>query len=306
MRIAWDSELTGHIANATSFTFGGRSAFLYYCQHWGYNVTTEGIKLFQALGVDIRDRDDRGFTCLHICLGGSGPVRELHEDFNAVKFLVDSGADPSAKTDYGMSVGEFAYPLRECNGSYVGELWDAVLQKCGFDISHFRLKCYRRYAKYTKYYSRPDFEALWEGRESECPYWDDEPWPPLEPGEVGYNYESCCEDGSDRVDFKDDESYSKAKILSAELREWEGTMEFSGRTQSYQGWKKCHSLEDMKEDTSGDSESEGNRQESPGMEPHCEEQSNQEDIAYQQADAGGEMPRFSLLSDMELDNPWID
>lgn len=21
------------------------------------------------------------------------------------------------------------------------------------------------------------FELLWEGRESECPYWDDEPWP---------------------------------------------------------------------------------------------------------------------------------
>ncbi|KAH6989001.1 hypothetical protein BKA56DRAFT_652463 [Ilyonectria sp. MPI-CAGE-AT-0026] len=296
LRIAFHSELTGHFTNVTSFKMNGVSAFLYYCQQWGNNVTTEGIKLFQALGADIHDRDAHGFTCLHFCFQRESIIFDLHEEFNAVKFLVESGADPSARTNDDMSVGEFAYQRRTILGSYVGDLWDAVLQKCGFDISQFRPKCFRRYAEYTTFYHRPDFEALWEGRESECPYWDDEPWPPLEPGEIDH----------DHVDCEDDGSYTQFEIPSDEFREWECAMKLGDFALCYQCWKKCRSLENVEEDTSGGSASESDVEESPRMESHYEQQSNQEDTAYQQADAGGEMPHFPLLSDMELDNPWIN
>ncbi|KAH8688464.1 hypothetical protein BGZ61DRAFT_453250 [Ilyonectria robusta] len=306
LRIAWNSELTGHIANATSYKINGQSAFLAHCRNLACTMTTESIKLFLALGADIRDRDENGFTCLHMCFLERSYLKDPHEEFNAVKFLVESGADPSSRTYLGASVSDFAYCRTKEKGSYDGDLWDAVLQSCSFDISQFRSHSHRRYAKYTMQYSREDFEALWEGRESECPYWDDEPWPPLEPGEIDYGYGGCSEDDSERMDCEGDESDSQVEISSDGLREWEGTMELGGRTLCDQCWKKCHGLENVEEDTSGDSESESDGQESPRMESHCEEQLNQGDITYQQADARGEMPHFSPLSDMELDNPWID
>lgn len=273
-------------------------------------MTTESIKLFQALGVDIRDCDDRGLTCLHICLNRPALIGDLHEDFNTIKCLVESGANPYAISNNGTSVGQVAYRWRRRIGNYVGDLWDAVLQNCGFDVSQFRPKNHRRYAKYTNSYCRKHFEALWEGRESECPYWDDEPWPPLEPGEIDYDYEDGSRDGfedeSERMDCEDNAIYSQVETSSDELQEREDAMELGGRTLCYQCWKRCCSLENAEEDTNGDLESESDVQESPRTESHCEEQSNQGGIAYQQANAGGEMLHFPLLSDMELDNPWID
>ena len=61
-------------------------------------------------------------------------------------------------------------------GSWRGDLFDVVLQSCGYNIYEFR-KEYPRTGLYTNEYSRRDFEILWEGIEHLCPYWDDTDWP---------------------------------------------------------------------------------------------------------------------------------
>ncbi|KAM0562977.1 hypothetical protein ACHAPJ_001820 [Fusarium lateritium] len=63
-----------------------------------------------------------------------------------------------------------------------GDVWDAALHICGYDIAQFR-SYRRRRPRYVQGYTREDFEELWMGREDQCPYWDDKPWPPLKPGE---------------------------------------------------------------------------------------------------------------------------
>jgi hypothetical protein len=62
-------------------------------------------------------------------------------------------------------------------GSMTGDPWDSVLQTCGYDVSEFH-QGYQRRAEYVGGYTREKFQALWIGRENQCPYWDDAPWPP--------------------------------------------------------------------------------------------------------------------------------
>lgn len=64
-------------------------------------------------------------------------------------------------------------------GSYGGDLWDFMLDTCGYEIMEFR-KSHPRKAQYVGIYTRQDFELLWEGREHRCPYWDDKIWPEIE------------------------------------------------------------------------------------------------------------------------------
>ncbi|KAL2679302.1 hypothetical protein Neosp_010074 [[Neocosmospora] mangrovei] len=61
-------------------------------------------------------------------------------------------------------------------GSYRGDLWDAAVTICGYDLTQFRAS-YPRVPRYNKGYSRQDFERLWLGHESLCPYWDDKRYP---------------------------------------------------------------------------------------------------------------------------------
>jgi hypothetical protein len=61
-------------------------------------------------------------------------------------------------------------------GGYRGDLWDAALVTCGYNLSEFR-KLYPRLPRYDSRYKRSDFEKLWEGIEHLCPYWDDCRWP---------------------------------------------------------------------------------------------------------------------------------
>ncbi|CZR37767.1 uncharacterized protein FPRO_07042 [Fusarium proliferatum ET1] len=58
----------------------------------------------------------------------------------------------------------------------MGDLWDSVLDICGYDVSKFR-RNYPRKASYKNGYSREIFEELWRGSEDRCPYWNDDPWP---------------------------------------------------------------------------------------------------------------------------------
>ncbi|KAI9711511.1 MAG: hypothetical protein M1820_002074 [Bogoriella megaspora] len=93
-----------------------------------------------------------------------------------------NGADIDAVDDFGRSVTDMAYQsvydYPNWGGGYRGDLWDAALLQCGYDVYERRLH-HARTPQYDGMYRREDFERLWEGREELCPYFDDPPhWPP--------------------------------------------------------------------------------------------------------------------------------
>ncbi|KAH7137398.1 hypothetical protein B0J13DRAFT_609452 [Dactylonectria estremocensis] len=221
LQIAGNSELVGHYGTIASLkVHQGRSPLQYYCEGWGVGIHLDSFQTFLALGSNIHERDNHGLTCLHISLASlSGPDNGWQK-FHAVKYLIQSGADPHAVDNHGRSVSDVAYWSRGTRGQlgvFVGDLWDAVLQSCGFDISQFRSNTHRRKARYTKVYCRVDFEALWEQREAQCPYWDDMPWPPLEPGEMDND-----DDETDNEDEQQDEADSEAEESSVGSSQPEG------------------------------------------------------------------------------------
>lgn len=143
------------------------------------------------MGADITSRGDRGRTCLHECIHYLFRASNRVE-YEAIRYLVSQGADPRAINNDGLSVSDYAYEMFTTyrieikESSYVGDLWDSVLQSCGYDIADFRCVHRQRKARYVdrfrgwkdRYnYGRSNFEELWRGREQFCPYWDDEPWP---------------------------------------------------------------------------------------------------------------------------------
>jgi hypothetical protein len=191
------------------------------------------LSFLLSKGCRIGEVDNNGFNCLHVLFSEAPPpalkdnddILRCRPDGKDVRdslvYIVRQGADVYATDRLGRSVSQFAYSetcwstAREL-GSYCGDLWDAVLDLCGYDISQFR-KGYPRRAMYTDDYFRQDFERLWEGREGRCPYWDDEDWCSPEDAEHGaslgvlqaplcvslgrHYYEGCC-------DYDDSESES--------------------------------------------------------------------------------------------------
>ncbi|KAJ4328886.1 hypothetical protein N0V84_000674 [Fusarium piperis] len=97
-------------------------------------------------------------------------------------FLLNRGADVHSPDIKGRCVTSFAYnkvfctKCRDVYPPYMGDLWDSVLDECGYEVLEFRKTCPRR-AHYTELYTRQVFEQLWQGKEGRCPYWDDKPWP---------------------------------------------------------------------------------------------------------------------------------
>ncbi|KAK8006976.1 hypothetical protein PG989_000966 [Apiospora arundinis] len=159
-----------------------------------------------SLGADLTARDDMGRNCLHRCILYLRLTQPNTKDFEAIRYLVLKGADVNAVDNNGLSVSTYAYErILEhqwmTRSSYAGDLWDSVLQSCGYDIENFRCVHRQRKARYLirsggyfqmYEYRRSDFEDLWRGREQFCPYWDDKPWPPGS----GQDTYSCprCED----------------------------------------------------------------------------------------------------------------
>ncbi|KAJ8126766.1 hypothetical protein O1611_g6871 [Lasiodiplodia mahajangana] len=143
------------------------------------NNPAQKIKLLLNRGSDIKDTCMEG-SCLHVLFRSRMKSPSQQSLLEALTLLVRSGADVNSQDDYGNTVSEIAYAEHTCwethekcdLGSYRGDLWDAALDLCGKQISEFR-KNYPRRARYTAAYTRQDFEMLWEGRESSCPYWDD-------------------------------------------------------------------------------------------------------------------------------------
>ncbi|SCO42964.1 uncharacterized protein FFMR_07124 [Fusarium fujikuroi] len=88
-----------------------------------------------------------------------------------------------------LAYGSMCKPCSMSQSSLMGDLWDTVLDICGYDISKFRRNHPRR-ASYKNGYSRKIFEELWHGREERCPYWNDEPWPDFSNEEAESGFES--------------------------------------------------------------------------------------------------------------------
>ncbi|KAH8903591.1 ankyrin [Coniochaeta sp. PMI_546] len=136
-------------------------------------------------GCSVTDVDHNGSNCLHIFFS-SAPYPCQTDMRDLLIRIIRQGADVYARDRWGRSVSQIAYStsciskLRDY-GTRPGDLWDAILDSCGYNVSEFR-KGYPRRAVYTDEYSRLDFERLWEGREQRCPYWDDADWHSPEDG----------------------------------------------------------------------------------------------------------------------------
>lgn len=146
-------------------------------------------------GYSINTRWEDGTNCLSQALlsfksRGCFEKRAYVQARKAVlTYLVNNRADINWTDNKGRCVSDFAYsrvfctPCSESFVPYMGDLWDSVLDDCGYDILPFRRLCPRR-ARYTGIYTRRVFEQLWEGREHRCPYWNDAPWPEFSPEDV--------------------------------------------------------------------------------------------------------------------------
>jgi hypothetical protein len=132
-------------------------------------------------GCNIHDNDQNGLTCLHTFFNFTVPPPSEQNWKDSLIYLICQGADPYALDRFGRSVSDIAYSktcLNRTNsiGTYRGDLFDAVLDFCGYNVSEFRQEhSWKR--KYDANYSRRDFELLWEGREYRCPNWSDPEWP---------------------------------------------------------------------------------------------------------------------------------
>ncbi|KAM6530371.1 hypothetical protein FALCPG4_008498 [Fusarium falciforme] len=151
----------------------------------------KAVGMLVAAGADMNARiaqsgspDDHqtlGFTCLH-SLVYTAHRTEDRDELETLVYLIRKGADPSAVDHHDNTVAMRAYLPNEndnrysSKGSYRGDLWDAAVAICGYDLEQFRAS-YPRVPRYNKSYSRQDFERLWLGHESLCPYWDDKRYP---------------------------------------------------------------------------------------------------------------------------------
>ncbi|KAH7133759.1 hypothetical protein EDB81DRAFT_805083 [Dactylonectria macrodidyma] len=336
IRMALNPEFVGHYGFiASPGMYYGRSPFLSCCEGMGNGIRSDSIQTFLAFGSNIHDRDNGGLTCLHIALEN---LRQSHaglQDFYAIKCLIQSGANPRAVDNFGRSVSDVAYSyggITKVCGSYRGDLWDAVLQSCGFDISQFRSRAHQRKARYTKRYRKVHFEALWEQREAECPYWDGMPWPPLEPGETEVEDDETSEE-DDETSEEDDETSEEDDETSEEddetneddaTDEDEGTdsevgessvghskLESNGDSDNLWLFHQCkeryHCQQIAGEGDSEESGFESDGYEIPEKTPNWNEWSNEEEYARDYTGVEGET-RYAMqqVPELDLDNPWTN
>ncbi|KAH7120621.1 hypothetical protein EDB81DRAFT_814489 [Dactylonectria macrodidyma] len=188
---AYYGVATMRVTSTPSGQLSGWSALLSACyiddSHLNRNdrdpqSTIRKLSFLLDRGSNVHDTADDGSNCLHIFFT-SRPFLAVKDGWKqALVYLIHRGADIHGKDGLGWSVTSLAYGdafdercALEC-GSYLGDLWDAVLDYCGHNILDFR-RSHPRRASYCVEYERADFEKLWEGREQRCPYWNDVVWP---------------------------------------------------------------------------------------------------------------------------------
>ncbi|KAI0551201.1 ankyrin [Xylaria curta] len=177
----WGSTLIQPFAHINHIFPDGHTPLLEVCKNRGDGFSEEKFSFLLNRGANIEARDPRGRTCLHICLSNLQPSHQ-QEQYDAIKLLIKKGADVDARDNDGRTVHETAYVQGHGDrgmhiGSLAGDLWDSVLKACGYDIPKFRQEYQRRAVYFDYWYTRQNFMNLWKGRESQCPYWDDAPWP---------------------------------------------------------------------------------------------------------------------------------
>jgi hypothetical protein len=211
LALVWNSGLITPFATLQNWrSRDGMSPFLKACTRLDTNKDT--ISHLMKMGACINDRTSNGETCLQLVLECTDSTTI---SFESLVFLLEQGADPFAEDNQGRSVSEVAYNklgLRDEITGSSGDVWDAALHICGWDIGRFRT-VRRRKPRYNSFYTRADFEEIWRGREHECPYWDDRLWPPLGPGEEDSDFDrddiSCfgvsdCDTSEDEDQFRQD------------------------------------------------------------------------------------------------------
>ncbi|CAI4212638.1 unnamed protein product [Parascedosporium putredinis] len=246
----------------------------------GLSAGEEGIQVLLDRGFDIHDSDEDGRTPLQNCFNGNVHLGEFTSNprwigasrvrslANGIITLIQHGADIHGIDYLGHSVSHKAYHpkhgdsgLWDDDGSLRGDLWDYALTMCGYDISEFG-GAYCRRARYTKRYRRADFEALWEGNEHLCPY---------------FNSRKCrcarhslgqeMDDSSDWVSTSEDED--ECEMGDYEEHDWESEV--------------CSSLSwdsEYEDQLSSDSESDGS-----DMDHNC---IDQEDTSSDASESGWE------------------
>ncbi|KAF5990597.1 hypothetical protein FBULB1_75 [Fusarium bulbicola] len=182
------SHFTMH--DLESFDLNGRTRLHQVCMAETRD-SKKAVSMLVAAGANLNARiakswspDDHqtlGFTCLHSLVYKAHRSRD-RDELEAVVFLIQQGADILAVDHHQHSVSMRAYLPNDgdnqysSKGSYRGDLWDAALTICGYDINPHR-DAYPRVPRYNRNYRRKDFERLWEGYEALCPYWADERYP---------------------------------------------------------------------------------------------------------------------------------
>lgn len=203
-----------HYGLSTHQEYYGKGPFLetfrFPYPHRTYTGATSLIRRLSFLlskGCSVSEVDTAGFTCLHTFFRNARRAVEMAAFCGGGEYVRDvlaygirQGADVYAADRRGWSVSQFASSetcsrSNEVLGSYCGDLWDAVLDSCGYDIPQLR-KGYPRHAAYTASYSRQEFENLWKRREDRSPYWDGADWCSPEDVEYGdgleVQHETVC------------------------------------------------------------------------------------------------------------------
>ncbi|KAI1120087.1 ankyrin repeat-containing domain protein [Nemania abortiva] len=185
IRFFWNSELFKLFVGIDNLLPSGVPP-LFACMDMECSVSqassvSERLRTLLDAGANVHVRDAGGRSCLHeFVLRSYAPIEydaDVRDRFLAIRLLVERGADVYAVDKFNRSVCEVAYnapAYRASHGGFAGDLWDAALQSCGYDIAAFR-KNHQRRARYIEDYTRRHFEMLWEGMEDQCPYWDNNP-----------------------------------------------------------------------------------------------------------------------------------
>ncbi|KAF5568810.1 hypothetical protein FPHYL_2617 [Fusarium phyllophilum] len=182
----------------------------YFCQAWpessaeGFNPGQERqtLDLLISHGYNLQAFGGKQ-TGLHgFFLNKRKSFSRVTERRDLLTHLISRGADPCTADIIGETPSYLAYgsmckPCSMSQSSLMGDLWDTVLDICGYDIPTFR-RNYPRKASYKNGYSREIFEELWRGREERCPYWNDEPWPEFSNKEAKSTFESTLAQGCPR------------------------------------------------------------------------------------------------------------
>lgn len=169
----------------------GRTMLHRVCGPWPRgHCNRDALAALVDAGADIQARVTnnylalmKGFTSLHTLVYFAWNP-STRDELESLMYLIQRGVSVYAVDDKHRSVSMTAYIEnefeRECEwtpiGGYRGDLWDAALATCGYNLWEFR-KIYPRLPRYDSRYKRSDFERLWEGIEHLCPYWDDRRWP---------------------------------------------------------------------------------------------------------------------------------